>query len=149
MTPWKKICCAVDFTEHSRATLQAAATTAERLGADLLLVHVFEPPAQADLEPVVPPSELYGDYIREAAKELEAWRVNAERIAIRPVTAKLVDVHEWHPALEIVRFARDQACDAIFVGKHGRSGVRHPGLGAVAERVIHESDRTVVVVRQP
>ncbi len=149
MTPWKKICCAIDFTEHSRTTMQAAAALAEKIGADLVLVHVFEPPSQADMQPLLPASDLFGEYVREAGRQLEAWRADAERIAIRPVTAKLIDVHEWHPALEIVRFARDQACDAIFVGKHGRSGVRHPGIGAVAERVVHESDRPVVIVRQP
>ena len=149
MPVWKRICCAVDFSEHSRMTLEAAAALAEPLGADLFLFHVFEPPAQADLEPIVPPEELYGDYVREAQRQLETWRVDAERLAMRSVKAKLVEVHEWHPAIEIVRFARDQACDVIFVGKHGRSGVRHPGLGAVAERVIRESDRPVVVVRRP
>ncbi len=149
MAGWNRICCAIDFSEHSRLTLEAAAKVAEQVGAELVLLHVFEPPAQADLEPIVPPSELYADYVRQAKEQLEAWRVDAERLALRPVKTKVIEVHEWHPAVEIVRFARDQACDAIFIGKHGKGGVRHPGIGSTAERVLRESDRTVVVVRRP
>jgi nucleotide-binding universal stress UspA family protein len=59
---WTKICCAIDFTEHSHLTLEEACALAKRIDADLRLVHVYEPPLEPDLEPMVSRSDLYGDF---------------------------------------------------------------------------------------
>ncbi len=146
MSVWKKMCCAIDFSDHSRLTLETTCDLARQLGAELVLIHVYEPPAQADLEPVVPPSDLYGEYVAGARRKLEEWRLDAERLAGRPVRAKLVEVHKWHPAIEIVTFARDERCDLVVVGRYGHTGGHHVGIGSVAARVIHESDRSVLCI---
>lgn len=45
MAPWKRICCAVDFSPPSQSAADEAAALAVRLGAALTLLHVLEAPA--------------------------------------------------------------------------------------------------------
>ncbi|HET6921513.1 MAG TPA: universal stress protein, partial [Anaeromyxobacteraceae bacterium] len=42
MKAWRRIGCAVDFSEASRAGLESAATLAARPGAELFVIHVSE-----------------------------------------------------------------------------------------------------------
>jgi nucleotide-binding universal stress UspA family protein len=61
-----------------------------------------------------------------------------------PVESTLL---EGFPASEIVRFAKDSACDLIVMGTHGRTGLKHWLLGSVAEYVVRQAACPVLTVR--
>lgn len=143
--PWKRICCAVDLSEPSRVALDQAVGAAKRLGAELTLVHVFVPPPPAASDVLVSSRELARTEEREAQEALARWRDDAARDAGIPVRAVVLS---GDPPAEIARWAREQACDVIVVGTHGRSGFRRLVLGSVAERVVRHAPCSVLVARE-
>ncbi len=143
---WKKIVCAVDFSEGARAALEEAADLARRTGAQLTLVHVYEPapPLAGDL--AAWPADVLEETAYELGRVLETWKVDAERLAEMPVRALLLT---GPPASEIVRCARDGGFDLIVMGTHGRGGLARVVLGSVAERVVRQAHCPVLVARAP
>lgn len=142
MFEWKKICCAVDFGEPSRIALAQAADLAKRLGADLLLVHVFVPPA-ATAGHVLVMSESMTSGVEIEQEMLERWRADAERRSGRPAQARVL---LGDPAEKIVQVAQEERCDAVVVGTHGRKGLQRVVLGSVAERITRHCKCPVLVV---
>lgn len=55
-------------------------------------------------------------------------------------------VRDGNPSREIVDYARENDCDAIVMGTHGRGGIDRLLLGSVAERVVRASPVPVVTV---
>lgn len=143
MASWKKLCCAVDFSELSRAAMREAAELARRFDGALELLHVHLPPPAAGPDFIPPP-----DFVEIASAELEgtmaAWQEEAERVVGRAVHATVLP---GSPAEEIVRFTRERGHDLLVVGTHGRRGVQRLLLGSVAERVVREAPCSVLVVR--
>lgn len=145
MTPWKRICCAVEFSEPSRVAMLKAAELTARFDGELVLLHV-----QA-LPPVLP-TDLIASTREERSTEASAlestfglWRDEAERVSGRPVRTVLLS---GDPATEIVRFARERGCDVLVVATHGRTGLPRLVLGSVAEKVTRAAPCTVVVARR-
>lgn len=52
-----------------------------------------------------------------------------------------------HVAETIARFAREQHCDQIIMGTHGRSALTHMLMGSVATDVIRASEVPVLLVK--
>ena len=143
MASWTKICCPIDFSETSRAALEEASELAQRYQAELVLLHVFEPPvATADL--MVAPPEMFEQTARELERKLDLWRSEVERRGAKAVRSRVVT---GAAATEVVRFAREGGYDLVVMGTHGRRGLRHLVLGSVAERVVREAPCAVLVVR--
>lgn len=147
MAIYDRICCAIDFSAASRATLEEAAMLARGLGAELSLVYVAAPAGapSAAARMLEAPLELFEEARAELERKLETWRAEAEKIVGQPVTAQLLS---GDPANEIVRHAKEEACDLIVVGTHGRSGIAHLVLGSVAERVVRSAHGPVLVARR-
>ncbi len=143
MLDWKKVCCAVDFADPSRVAMGQAAELARRFEAELTLVHVLSSPPSAARNVVVSSRGLAAVEAEKAQEMLAGWRADAERRAGRPVRSRVL----WgDPAAEIMRHAREERCDLLVIGTHGRSGVARLILGSVAERVARQSPCPVLVV---
>ena len=145
MASWKRICCAVDFSEPSHVAMREAADLARKFDAELTLAHVREDPAAAASALEAPRLE----HVERAGAELErtmgAWRSEASS-ASRPAHSVVLSGSE--PATEILRFLREGSFDVLVVGTHGRTGIRHFVLGSVAERLVREAPCRVLVVRR-
>jgi nucleotide-binding universal stress UspA family protein len=141
VTGWNRICCAVDFSEHSRVAMRRAAELARRLGSALTLVHVFSPPAGA--EPFI--TRRHGVLAAASlARNLSEWTVVAADLAGAPVRAEVLS----GPAGgEIVRFAGEHDFDVLVMGTAGRTGLKRVLLGSVAEEVVRHAPCPVLVVR--
>jgi len=128
----------------SRVALDRAAELARRLDAELTLLHVVVPlPALSDAVVLVSPQELNAVQAREDEKELARWAAEAERAAGRPVRAR---ARAGDAAAEILRHAREEGCDLLVIGTHGRTGIPRLVLGSVAERVARQAPCPVLVV---
>jgi nucleotide-binding universal stress UspA family protein len=144
MAEWKRICCAVDFSEPSSLAVNEAADLAKRFQADLTLVHVYEETVGAAATLEVPRLEHLQRVAAEAERKLAECRSAAEQRAGRPVRSAMP---QGGAAVEILRFVEEGAFDLLVVGTHGRTGIRHLVLGSVAERVVREAACPVLVVR--
>ncbi len=140
MTGWRRICCAVDFSDASGSALNEAADLARRFRAELTVIHVHEDPGLVSAALDSPPEPF------QLEPKLAAWRAGAQLAATHPVhSAVLVGA----PAAEILRFVARESFDLLVVATHGRTGIKHPVLGSVAERVVREATCPVLVVRWP
>ncbi len=145
MAGWKKLCCAVDFSETSRAAMREAAELARRFDGKLDLVHVHLPPPIAAAPDVfVPPPEFLEVASNELRGAMARWQEEAERVVGRAVNATVL---LGSPADDIARFTREHGHDLLVVGTHGRRGVQRLLLGSVAERLVREAPCSVLVVR--
>jgi universal stress protein A len=145
MKPITRILVPTDFSESADEAFAYALTLADQVGATLHLVHVFDDPDAVGLYsgPYVPlPAEMRADILADIRRELAA-RVTADA-SRRGVTSEVLT---GSPARTIVEGAKQQQCDLIVMGTHGRHGMAHLLLGSVAERVMRTAACPVLVVR--
>ncbi len=122
----RRIMCPVDFSESSTAALDDAASLAQQLGAQLLIVHVDEH------------TLLTGAASSSLASKMAERRTQLEGLAPR-VDGVAYEHHlvRGKAAEEIARFARLHNVDLVVMGRQGddaRFHCRHDGLCHVAAR---------------
>jgi nucleotide-binding universal stress UspA family protein len=141
---WKKICCAIDFSDASRAAMEVAGSLARRFGAELVLLHAYPIPGYTFPDgSIVASPKMMQDLADQAERHLQEWRADAERFgAARVTTAKAIG----EPAAEIVAFGKEQGVDLLVVGTHGRTGLEHALMGSIAERVVRRAGCPVLTV---
>lgn len=140
---WKRIVCAVDFSEASRTALRIAAEEAVEADAELILVYAWVPPVYFVGEMVGLPAGVLADLIGTAERELAAWKTEAIGLGATKVRTELLHGAPWH---EIVQYAKKEAADLIVLGTHGRTGIRHALIGSVAEKVVRHAPCAALVV---
>lgn len=151
MSKLKKILCPVDLTSEAASVAHEAASLAQQVGAELLLVHVMNEPAFAMTDPMLGPGEMTGyalpalaeEYRDEMNKRLHRLGAKLETPGLT-VTMRLIrgSVHE-----SIVEAAEQEHADMIVMATHGRSGIQHLLLGSVAERVVRTAKVPVMTLR--
>lgn len=141
---YRRIGCAVDFSEASRTALESAAELAARLRAELLVIHVSEerpaPGAGAIFAP--PPASTS---VEKHGPQLETWVREAERLG---ATARSALIH-GRPAEAIAQLASEERVDLLVVASHGRGALRRLVLGSVTEELVRAAPCPVLVVRRP
>ncbi len=142
----RKILAPTDFSSHAANALRYACGLAERVGAELHLLHVLSEviPTGPDplLTPVLPP-EFYRESEEQSRQALSA--------ALDPTWGKppgLVTNVRWDGPVEgIVAYAEQAVVDLIVIATHGRTGLSHVLLGSVAERIVREAPCPVLTIR--
>lgn len=147
----KRILVPTDFSAASRAALEHAAGLAERYGATVVALHVWQPPTLMRADDAVTISgEPY-----QTLSEMAGKRASAE---MDTFLAPLIE-HEgvWFrrqvsmgdPADTILQVAEDGKFDLIVMGTHGRTGLKRMILGSVAEKVTRRASCPVLTIREP
>jgi len=143
-----RIVVPADFSRCSEEAWALAQRVAERLGSEVVLVHVFLVMSPYGDVPIGH-SDATGQAVENARKwvseELEKMVAGARArgIKARPV------MRTGMPHQEIVALATEERADIVIMGTHGRSGLSRVLLGNVAERVIHFAPCPVLTVRKP
>jgi nucleotide-binding universal stress UspA family protein len=139
----KTILVTTDLSPGSAKAAAPAETLAAKLGAKLILLHVFEPFLPGSGHPVMPIDvDVVNQGSRErATRELE--KLAGEHFRSKPETVVL----QGSPRTEIVEFARERGVDLIVMATHGRGFVSHAILGSTTERVLRRAPCAVLVVR--
>lgn len=138
----KKILVPTDFSEHSHKAILYGRELASQFGAELHLLHVFEPVPIAYSEGAVFTPDTEAQLLEEGKKALDDLEVaGAEGLTIYR------DIRSGHPIVEIIRYARETDTDLIVVGTHGRGAIAHMLLGSVAEKVVRKAPCPVLAVR--
>jgi nucleotide-binding universal stress UspA family protein len=133
------ILVATDFSPHARHAADVAVAFAEKLGAEVMLVHALSLPALAYAAglswPVAELEQDAGKALDEAASVLKGRcpKVN-------------VSLRFGPPAEEILAAAREHDSGLVVMGTHGRQGLSRLLLGSVAERVVRASPVPVLTV---
>jgi nucleotide-binding universal stress UspA family protein len=142
-----RILVPVDYSKHSREVLAVALKLAERLGAELDVLHVWEsmPEFPGSWTVTTPAGEKrpINELVRECAeREMDEFLADALPRGVR-VTHR---VTPGHPVRKILEALEPSSHRLIVIGTHGRGGLKHLMLGSVAERVLRLSPVPVVTV---
>jgi nucleotide-binding universal stress UspA family protein len=147
--PFRRILCAVDFSEPSTKALDFASSLAEQAGATLTTLHVVEWPWVE--RPSVDLNELPG---KEAAA-LAEYRRYIEKSARNRLEALMRDragaeprVAHGKPYVEILRVADEIRSDVIVIGVHGRNIADLTLFGSTTNHVVRRAKCPVLTLRQ-
>ena len=133
----------IDFSVASLEAIEFALPLVKRFGADLHMVHVFEPDyslaAMAAMPLIIPELEV-GRRVRRHLKDV----ARKHGIELR---RENIHCLKGRPFQEICGLARDGQMDLIVIATRGNTGFKHLALGSTAERVVRYSPCPVLVVR--
>ncbi len=139
----QKILLPTDFSAACEPSLQYGLDLAERLSAEVVLVHAYSVPVYPVMEGMlIAPPTLLVEIATHSAAELEKLRARVQRPSLRISTRAI----EGPAAEGIVACAREEHCDLIVMGTHGRTGWRRLAVGSVAERVMRTAMVPVLTV---
>jgi nucleotide-binding universal stress UspA family protein len=134
-----KILVPTDFSTGGKTALDTATSLAKERGAQLLIVHVEEPPLAYG------GGELY--YGLEEPDRAQLEKMLKEVV---PSDASVVVEHRLlmgNPASAIVHFAEKEAVDMIVMPTHGRTGLARVLMGSIAEEVVRKAKCPVLIVK--
>lgn len=145
MLQLRRILVATDFSPHSHQAWLYGVSLAEAFKAELILLHVIEPP---DVLSQFPPSgEAYFPPNLAQIQEEFAQKTGGEWIAeVGSLPARLL-TRTGSPFVEIIAASKEEQIDLIVLGTHGRGAIAHLLLGSVAERVVRKAPCPVLTVR--
>ena len=136
------VLCPVDFSDASRGALRYAAVVANHLKAELIVLTVTDPllTEAAEMSAAV-------EHLPEAvSNELRRFGERSFEGAVTPEAVRF-EVTTGKPAVEILRFAKEQPTSLVVMSTHGLTGVRKLFFGSTTERVLRET--TVPVLLTP
>jgi nucleotide-binding universal stress UspA family protein len=146
---FKRILCAIDFSECSMRALEHAMSLAQEANALLTVLHVIEPVlnVSVDDENALAGIKTVKEYI--AAAEAEG-RELLKRVVPDQVRAYChVETVQTMgtPYREILRHATEQAADLIVLGVHGRGVVDLMFFGSTTQHVVRQATCPVLTLR--
>jgi nucleotide-binding universal stress UspA family protein len=144
-----RIVAALDFSETSRRALERAAQIAHADRAPLHVLHVFSPPWDRyhyrEATPQADPKfiERYKSLLSRRTADFA--KLVKDEVPILSLTCDLSDAGSHRSG--IVEYADRVEADLICLGTRGRSNVRDIFLGSTAEKVLLQSQCSVLAVR--
>jgi nucleotide-binding universal stress UspA family protein len=140
---------ATDFTPFSEKALIFAGNLADKLEAQLLILHVIHDPAEApgfyvqkmkkkkflhSMEEAA--NEMMEEFLKKAKKDHPGQTSIQEAIPLLVVGT---------PVSRIIEIAEKRQANMIIVGSHGRTGLSRALIGSKAERLVRLSPIPVIV----
>ena len=132
------IICPVDFDENSMAALEVAANLARQGHRRLVVFHVVPvdvpPKSKADL-----------DFLEIKENGARQWLQGLARDRLQGVTHELL-TRSGRPEAAILHAVEESRADLIVMATYARTIVPHAFCGSVAEKVLCQSRRPVLMV---
>jgi nucleotide-binding universal stress UspA family protein len=133
----------VDFGDASARAVEAAGLLAWRCDAEVRLLHA---------EPLDAPAYFTHEQVQAMAAQRQRMRAQAvdflTRFGRQHTSHPFATVIEGHHPAEAI-LQHEGWADLIVMGTHGRHGPRRWWLGSVAERVLRETAKPLLILRAP
>jgi nucleotide-binding universal stress UspA family protein len=153
---FKRLLVPLDGSRFASRALRYAAEVAQRFGAEVILIQVIKPATPViDAGAPVGVSPAAAEIVLQAA--LEADKRNAARARrylsgkVRAIRSRRIrssyHVLMGEAARSIMEFSEKENIDLVVMTTHGKSGLRRALMGSVADVVIRESGKPVLVIR--
>ena len=136
---FKNIVLAVDGSDHAHRAVPIAAGLALLAGGKVTVLHVREHDMTRGQLWELETEDEANAVVERAVDEIKKAGAMADGNVIRTAHGKVAEA--------LVDGAVDHKADAIVMGSRGRSDLSGLVLGSVAHKVIHLSEKTVVVAR--
>jgi len=134
-----KILLATDGSKFSEIATERAVDFARSYGSVLYVVSIVNVPPE--FYSYVKALDTADDLIRNARKFIDTVKEKAEAQGVKTEAF----VKEGEPSKIITDLSKEQKIDIIFVGSHGRTGLRRLLMGSNTEKVIGQSTCPVLV----
>lgn len=146
----KRILCATDFSEPADKAIEYARMLAQRLAADLTLLHVVEPVTSVP----APRASIDGPAVFTGLDELNAARheqaeSRLQELAERHAAPDMqldTRITVGKPGDEIVAHSDTTDVDLVVIATHGHSPWRKFLFGSVADRVVRSAACPVLTI---
>jgi universal stress protein A len=136
---YEKLLVAIDHSDISERVVGATKELAKATGAEVFVLHLREREVLGRLGLVADEEEKEAvDRVNDAVAELREVGVNAEGEVLESIFG--------HAAREIVGEAKRRDAGVIVIGSRGRSELTSLVVGSTAHKVLHLTDRPVLVV---
>jgi nucleotide-binding universal stress UspA family protein len=149
--PFKRILCALDFSDSSLAGAELAFSLAEESGGSLTLAHVVEWPWEE------PPAPALEELPAPQAAALSAYRSHVETIARNRLDSFLPQASRVRASTKVVHgkshaqilcLAAEEGADLIVMGVHGRSAADLMFFGSTTNQVVRSATCPVLTWRR-
>ena len=144
---FRHLLIATDGSPASEKALTQGLLLAKTLSVQATVVTVTEPWTEGAYAPLPTPS-LIEAYEKAAAGGAAAILDGARKAAeSAAVACRTLHIKDQHPAEGIIKAAKDQGCDLIIVGSHGRGVMARILLGSTSLKVLTFSRVAVLICR--
>jgi nucleotide-binding universal stress UspA family protein len=136
----KTILHPTDFSDQSCCAFRVASSLAKDHGAKIIVLHVYPPPIN------------YGEMIAREQPETYEETLWSNLEGVHPLDGAVPVEHrliEGEASKEIIRLAKDEECDMIVMGTHGRTGLGRFLMGSTAEAIVRRAACPVLTVKTP
>jgi nucleotide-binding universal stress UspA family protein len=143
----ERILVPTDGSPESAQAVPIATQIARAQGADILLMQVVSYPIVTDQYETMLTYDLYQQVLDAAEEDAKSnlGRLEAE-VQGHGVRATTIQVN-GSPAALLIDAEREQKIDLVVMATHGRSGLARFALGSVADRMLREGTRPVLLAR--
>jgi nucleotide-binding universal stress UspA family protein len=149
--PFKRLLCAVDFSESSLKAVQFAVSLAEQASSTLTLLHVLEWPWEE------PPAPVISDLPAEQGRALDEFRRYSESAARRRLESLIPDslpreltharLGHGKPYVKLLDVAAEEGSDLIVIGIRGRNPLDAALFGSTTNQVVRRAACPVLTLR--
>jgi nucleotide-binding universal stress UspA family protein len=149
--PYRRVLCAVDFSDPSLRALELACSIAGQSGATLTSVHVIEWPWHEPPAPgpgALPPAQA--DALAEFRRYLETTARNRLEALVPESMCRCPAgsiVAHGRPYVELLRIAGEIKTDLIVIGVHGRNVAGLTLFGSTTNQVVRRATCPVLTLR--
>lgn len=142
--PFKRVVCAVDFSDSSTNAVHFARTLAQESNSTLTLVHVLEWPPENEALAMFDMT-AYRDAVRKDAEDRLAALANDPEYGVKKPAVRLVT---GKPYTQILAVAAEEKADILVLGVHGRNPLDLMLFGSTTNQVIRQATCPVLTLRQ-
>jgi nucleotide-binding universal stress UspA family protein len=151
--PFRRVLCAVDFSDWSLTALELAFSLARESNAGVTIVHVIEwpwheppPPQLSDMPPEQ--AAALADYRRYLEQSATARMKALTSDAVPGRCATTLRVVHGKSYVEILRVAAEDHADLIVTGVHGRNAIDLMLFGSTTNQLVRRATCPVLTLRQ-
>jgi nucleotide-binding universal stress UspA family protein len=138
------ILCPTDFSENSTVALHVAKDLARQNQSALIVLHVADTLGPENLGYAEAATRLQPEgHVAELRETLH--RMAPAEPGLEPRYL----LREGDPAAVIEQVVREQHCDLVVLGTHGRTGLDRLLMGSIADQIIRRCPCPALVVKYP
>lgn len=147
---YKNILVPTDGSPLSRAAAEKAVKLAKITGAKVTAFFAAPAPTPVLYKGLIPTALMTTtEHAALAEKAAQLHLQFVEKLAKKAgVSVKSAHVTDDFPASAILKVAKKEKCDLIYIASHGRSGFRNSLLGSQTTKILADSPIPVLVHRQ-